>query len=58
MLLDKLLQKKDVIESLAGQFGVRRSRVFGFVARREQWPDSDVDFLVDLPRRSFDLCIH
>ena len=50
MLLDELRHKKDQIEALLGQFGARRIRVFGSVARREERPDSDVDFLVDLPR--------
>ncbi len=50
MLLDELRQKKNLIEALVGQFGARRIRVFGSVARREERPDSDVDFLVDLPR--------
>lgn len=50
MLLDELRRKKDLIETLVGQFGVRRIRVFGSVARGEDRPDSDVDFLVDLPR--------
>ncbi len=30
-------------------FGARRIRVFGSVARGEETPDSDVDFLVDFP---------
>lgn len=50
MLLDELRQKKDLIEALVGHFGARRIRVFGSVARREEQPESDVDFLVDLPR--------
>ena len=50
MLLDELRQKKDLIEVLVSQFGARRIRVFGSVARREERPDSDVDFLVDFPR--------
>ena len=50
MVLDELRQKKDLIEALIRQFGARRIRVFGSVARREELPDSDVDFLVDLPR--------
>jgi len=50
MLLDELHNKKEYIELLASQFGVRHIRVFGSVARREERPDSDVDFLVDLPR--------
>lgn len=50
MLLDELRQKKDLIEALSGQYGAQRIRVFGSVARREERPDSDVDFLVDFPR--------
>ena len=50
MLLDELRQKKTLIDALAGQYGARRIRVFGSVARGEERPDSDVDFLVDLPR--------
>ena len=50
MLLDELRQKKDLIDALVSQFGARHIRVFGSVARREERPDSDVDFLVDLPR--------
>lgn len=50
MLLDELHNQKEIIESLASQYGARHIRVFGSVARREERPDSDVDFLVDLPR--------
>lgn len=50
MLLDDLHDHKTVIESLAKQHGARNIRVFGSVARREDQPDSDVDFLVELPR--------
>ena len=50
MLLDELRAKKDVITALGGQYGARRIRVFGSVARGEERPDSDVDFLVDFPR--------
>ena len=50
MLLDVLRDKKDAIEALGGQYGARRIRVFGSVARGEERPDSDVDFLVDFPR--------
>ena len=31
------------------QYGARYIRVFGSVARGEERPDSDIDFLVDLP---------
>ncbi|MCO6427909.1 nucleotidyltransferase family protein [Nitrosomonas communis] len=50
MLLDKLRSQKDVIMALCSQYGARRIRVFGSVARGEEQSDSDVDFLVDFPR--------
>lgn len=50
MLLDELRLIKNRIEALAQQYGAQRVRVFGSVARREELPDSDVDFLVALPR--------
>jgi excisionase family DNA binding protein len=49
-VLDELLEKKDVIHALAEQFGVRRLRVFGSVSRREEGPDSDIDFVAEFPR--------
>jgi len=50
MLLDELRLNKNRIEALARQYGARHIRVFGSVARREERPDSNVDFLVDFPR--------
>jgi predicted nucleotidyltransferase len=50
MLLDELHAKRDAIERLSRQYGARRIRVFGSVARREERPESDIDFLVDFPR--------
>lgn len=50
MLLDEIHAKKDMIRALGDKYGARRIRVFGSVARGEERPDSDVDFLVDLPR--------
>lgn len=50
MLLDELRAKKAIISALSDQYGARRIRVFGSVARGEERPDSDVDFLVDFPR--------
>ena len=50
MLLDELHAKKEAVAALAGRYGARRIRVFGSVARGEERPDSDVDFLVDFPR--------
>jgi len=50
MLLDDLHAQKDAIVALGSRYGARRIRVFGSVARCEERPDSDVDFLVDFPR--------
>lgn len=50
MLLDELHAKKTQIEQLSRQFGAKRVRVFGSVARREDTPDSDIDFIVDFPK--------
>ena len=49
MLLNELQTKKNDILSLASRYGARRIRVFGSVARGEERPDSDIDFLVDFP---------
>lgn len=54
MLLDRLHQQRDIIVATARQYGARRIRVFGSVARGEEGPDSDVDFLVDF-ERGYDL---
>lgn len=50
MLLDHLHAQRDAILSACREFGARRIRVFGSVARGEERPDSDIDFLVDFPR--------
>ena len=50
MLLDDLRQMKPSIDSIALRCGAKRLRVFGSVARRAERPDSDVDFLVELPQ--------
>lgn len=50
MLLDDLHAKKQEINLLATQYGARRIRVFGSVARGEEREDSDIDFLVDFPQ--------
>jgi hypothetical protein len=47
MLLESLHAKKDAIETACREFGARRIRVFGSVARGEERPDSDIDFLVE-----------
>lgn len=49
MLLETLRAKRDDILALGRQYGARRIRVFGSVARGEEQSDSDVDFLVDFP---------
>ena len=50
MLLDELRTQKAAIAALGSQYGARRIRVFGSVARGEERLDSDVDFLVNFPR--------
>ncbi len=50
MLLDTLRAKKKEIALLAAQYGARRIRVFGSVARGEEGMNSDIDFLVDFPQ--------
>lgn len=50
MLLNELRDQKDAIRALGSEYGARRIRVFGSVARGEERPDSDVDFLVEFPR--------
>jgi hypothetical protein len=49
VLLDMLRTRKPLIEAACRKYGARRIRVFGSVARREEGPDSDIDFLVDFP---------
>jgi predicted nucleotidyltransferase len=50
MLLKDLRRQKIAIDAMAQQYGARRIRVFGSVARGEELPESDVDFLVDFPQ--------
>jgi predicted nucleotidyltransferase len=49
MLLDTLHKQRAEIIAAGRQYGARYIRVFGSVARGEECPDSDIDFLVDLP---------
>jgi predicted nucleotidyltransferase len=49
MLLDTLKAKREAIAAAGRQFGARRIRVFGSVARGDETADSDIDFLVDFP---------
>ena len=50
MLLRELQEIKHTLNMITAQFGATRLRVFGSVARGEETADSDVDFLVELPR--------
>ncbi len=44
MLLNEVHARKDAIAALGRQFGARRIRVFGSVARGEEQPGSDIAF--------------
>ena len=50
MLLDVIRTNRRAILALSERFGARRPRVFGSVARGEERPNSDVDFLVEFDR--------
>lgn len=56
-MVKQLQGRREEILRVAAHHGARNLRVFGSVARGEERPDSDLDFLVDLePGRSlFDL---
>ena len=41
--------QRETILALREHYGTRHLRVFGSVARGEEGPDSDVDFLVEFP---------
>lgn len=43
-----LYDKRDEILQIAARHGVTRIHVFGSVARGEETPESDIDFLVDV----------
>ena len=50
MLLNQIRARKSTINQLGRQFGARHFRVFGSVARGDEGPDSDIDFLVEFDR--------
>ncbi|MBK9443277.1 MAG: nucleotidyltransferase family protein [Comamonadaceae bacterium] len=50
MLLDQLRQMKEPLNTLAHHDGASHLRVFGSVARGEETPQSDADFLVEFTR--------
>lgn len=45
--LDEIMAKREEIHALAEKYKVLRIFVFGSCARREDTPDSDIDFLMD-----------
>lgn len=50
---DTLKNKRSEILAIAARYGASNIRVFGSVARGEENPDSDIDFLVEIePGRS------
>ena len=50
--LDRLQQLKDEIHRIAEKNHARRIFVFGSCARKEETPDSDVDFVADFKEHS------
>ncbi|GMV76207.1 MAG: hypothetical protein AMXMBFR78_31560 [Rubrivivax sp.] len=49
MLLEELRARRHEVAALGRRYGARRIRVFGSVARGDETPESDIDFLVDFP---------
>ena len=50
---DVLRDKRAEIFAIAAKYGASNIRIFGSIARGEEHPDSDVDFLVEIePGRS------
>jgi uncharacterized protein len=47
-LLETVQAKRDEIRQLANLHGAGNVRIFGSVARGEDRPESDVDFLIDI----------
>ena len=52
--LDEIIEKIDRHRSDIKKFGVRRLGIFGSFTRGEQKPDSDIDFLVEFEKETFD----
>ncbi len=50
MLLSEVKENREVIRTLAEQYGASNIRLFGSVTRGEEGSDSDIDFLVEFPR--------
>ncbi|QUY40691.1 nucleotidyltransferase family protein [Acaryochloris marina] len=47
MLLDPFRIQSDAVLALSQHYGAQRIRVFGSVARGEEQPHNDIDFLVE-----------
>jgi len=47
-----LQEKRQQILDIVTQYGASNVRIFGSVARGEETPESDIDFLVELPQDS------
>jgi hypothetical protein len=47
--LDAVLAQREEILKIARHYGAMNVRIFGSVVRGEATPQSDIDFLVDLP---------
>lgn len=45
---DRIVARRDEILALMGMHGASNPRLFGSVARGEDGPESDIDFLVDM----------
>jgi uncharacterized protein len=52
--VDEILNKLEENRETIGDFGVRRLGIFGSYARGEQSEASDMDFLVEFERATFD----
>lgn len=51
-ILDEIKENRDEIYSIARKYNVEKIYVFGSCARREERPDSDIDFIVDFASTS------
>ncbi len=48
MNLQQIIQSKKQLLLIASRYGASNMSIFGSIARGEEGPDSDVDFLVDM----------
>ena len=51
-MLDKIYARRNEIHAIARKHKAERLWVFGSVARKEERPDSDVDFLVEFEKNA------